>query len=290
MKFYLDFEAAQYTGRIISIGCACENGAKFKSFISLPKGEKVGKEVSELTDITDEMLRSAPTADVVFAQLFEWVRSICKDIPIYYVYGDADKGFLKNTIKKMTDFTAITFASSIINFMEDYSPNIRKHYGILIGLNKVYNLMKNTNDTQRHDALEDAEMLQYIDEHLAEASTELPEELAQKKKEHNDIENWQKQSGKLLKFIHKWEGKKRNYAQTDGELIGPGWYVYSDKKPNKKYYFSTMDCLIAWYVKFNEDGKSVKKQSHVKEVKKNIEDAIKNNVKYKGYYIVRKEV
>lgn len=290
MKFYLDFEAAQYTGRIISIGCACENGAKFKSFISLPKGEKVGKEVSELTGITDEMLRSAPTADVVFAQLFEWVRSICKDIPIYYVYGDADKGFLKNTIKKMTDFTAITFASSIINFMEDYSPNIRKHYGILIGLNKVYNLMKNTNDTQRHDALEDAEMLQYIDEHLAEASTELPEELAQKKKEHNDIENWQKQSDKLLKFIHKWEGKKRNYAQTDGELIGPGWYVYSDKKPNKKYYFSTMDCLIAWYVKFNEDGKSVKKQSHVKEVKKNIEDAIKNNVKYKGYYIVRKEV
>lgn len=290
MKFYLDFEAAQYTGRIISIGCACENGAKFKSFISLPKGEKVGKEVSELTGITDEMLRSAPTADVVFAQLFEWVRSICKDIPIYYVYGDADKGFLKNTIKKMTDFTAITFASSIINFMEDYSPNIKKHYGILIGLNKVYNLMKNTNNTQRHDALEDAEMLQYIDEHLAEASTELPEELTQKKKERNDIEEWQKLSGKLLKFIHKWDGKKRNYAQTDGVLVGPGWCVYSDKKPNKKYYFSTMDCLIAWYIKFNEDGKSVKKQSHVKEVKKNIEDAIKNNVKYKGYYIVRKEV
>lgn len=290
MKFYLDFEAAQYTGRIISIGCACENGAKFKSFISLPKGEKVGKEVSELTGITDEMLRSAPTADVVFAQLFEWVRSICKDIPIYYVYGDADKGFLKNTIKKMKDFTAITFASSIISFMEDYSPNIKKHYGILIGLNKVYNLMKNTNNTQRHDALEDAEMLQYIDEHLAEASTELPEELTQKKKERNDVEEWQKQSGKLLKFIHKWDGKKRNYAQTDGVLVGPGWYVYSDKKPNKKYYFSTMDCLIAWYIKFNEDGKSVKKQSHVKEVKKNIEDAIKNNVKYKGYYIVRKEV
>lgn len=290
MKFYLDFEAAQYTGRIISIGCACENGAKFKSFISLPKGEKVGKEVSELTGITDEMLRSAPTADVVFAQLFEWVRSICKDIPIYYVYGDADKGFLKNTIKKMKDFTAITFASSIINFMEDYSPNIKKHYGILIGLNKVYNLMKNTNNTQRHDALEDAEMLQYIDEHLAEASTELPEELIQKKKERNDIEEWQKLSGKLLKFIHKWDGKKRNYAQTDGELVGPGWCVYSDKKPNKKYYFSTMDCLIAWYVKYNEDGKSVKKQSHVKEIKKNIEDAIKNNVKYKGYYIVRKEV
>lgn len=94
----------------------------------------------------------------------------------------------------------------------------------------------------------------------------------------------------MLKFIHKWEGKKRASAQTDGVLVGPGWYVYNDKNPDKKYYFSTMDCLIAWYVKFNEDGKSVKKQSHVKEIKKNIEHAIKNNVKYRGYYIVRKEV
>ena len=34
MKFYIDFEATQYTENIISIGCVAENGDSFSSLVN----------------------------------------------------------------------------------------------------------------------------------------------------------------------------------------------------------------------------------------------------------------
>lgn len=41
MKFFIDFEALQFNNFIISIGCVCENGNQFSSFIKPPKGKTV---------------------------------------------------------------------------------------------------------------------------------------------------------------------------------------------------------------------------------------------------------
>ena len=72
MKFYLDLEAARFSNYIISIGCVCENGKTFSTFVKLPKKKKVDKFITELTGITNDMLRNAPTADEAFNLLFDF--------------------------------------------------------------------------------------------------------------------------------------------------------------------------------------------------------------------------
>ena len=61
MKFYIDFEATQYTENIISIGCVAENGDSFSSLVNCPY--KVGSFVTQLTGITNDMVSTAPSPD-----------------------------------------------------------------------------------------------------------------------------------------------------------------------------------------------------------------------------------
>ena len=71
MKFYIDFEATQYTENIISIGCVAENGDSFSSLVNCPY--KVGSFVTQLTGITNDMVSAAPSPDEVFTNFFKWI-------------------------------------------------------------------------------------------------------------------------------------------------------------------------------------------------------------------------
>ena len=52
MRFYIDFEATQFSNRIISVGCVCENGNTFKSLV---KPVNKGKITPLLTGLTKDL-------------------------------------------------------------------------------------------------------------------------------------------------------------------------------------------------------------------------------------------
>lgn len=296
MKFYLDFEAAQYTERITSIGCICENGKMFKTYVKLPEGEKVGKEVAALTHLTTDFLNEhGITADEAFKGFYAWVREQGNDTPIYYVYGDSDKHFIEQTMKKMSSLTALTFASSIIYFMKDYSNTVKEHYGVRLGLNKLYNLMKQEENEQKHDALEDAVMLSYIAENLDKISIEMPVETVRKKEKKIEDKAWKNRKNKILNYYHKWEKRKRHHTMktTDGNENDWSYCVYhiSANKQRDKFYFKDFDMLVAWAIKFNFSGYAITKTNDIVKAINTLYEIMdsENHILDNYYYIKNKE-
>lgn len=64
MNYFIDFEATQFSNEIISIGCVNETGEKFSSMVYTDK--KITSFITNLTGITDEMNKAAPSLDDVF--------------------------------------------------------------------------------------------------------------------------------------------------------------------------------------------------------------------------------
>ena len=67
MKYFIDFEAMQFSNEIISVGCVSENGEKFYSLVQPKKAKKITDFITTLTGITYEDLDCAPSADKVFS-------------------------------------------------------------------------------------------------------------------------------------------------------------------------------------------------------------------------------
>lgn len=179
MNFYFDFEASQYTERIISIGVVAENGAAFDTLVKLPEGDKVGDFVSHLTHITDEMLAAedVPTADKAFAKLDLWMLSMSQGSdtsPCFYCYGDSDPRFLRKTVKKMNTYHGIMCATALAELMVDYSPLVKQHLAVKgISLKKLTALVRHVESVeQNHDALDDAYMLKECFEGLGDLTPE----------------------------------------------------------------------------------------------------------------------
>ena len=165
MRFCLDFEAARFSNRIISIGCIAENGAAFYSLVK-PGKKKVDKFITELTGITAEMLAAAPSADEAFNNLMDYLEeNNDHDAPEYYCYGSSDKMFIESTLKHMEDTRACICAQAIAGNLIDYSSTVKKFFVASqdIALRKVYMLIQSKKELiQSHDALEDAKMLQCV--------------------------------------------------------------------------------------------------------------------------------
>ena len=71
MKYFIDFEAQQYTNEIIEIGCVREDGCQFHSLVHPgEKHKKLSGFVKKLTGITQEELNNAPSVDEVFTRFF----------------------------------------------------------------------------------------------------------------------------------------------------------------------------------------------------------------------------
>ena len=123
MKFFIDFEALQYNNFIISIGCVCENGNQFSSFVKPPKGKTVSKFITELTGITDETLADAPSIDEAFNSFYLFIIDNCaitSEKPEYFCYGDTDATFIKDSMKYINDVQIYTFAQALSCSLVDY--------------------------------------------------------------------------------------------------------------------------------------------------------------------------
>ena len=74
MRYFIDFEATQYSDRIISVGCVREDGAAFHSLVN--PNRQLTDFIISLTGITQEMVDAAPSADEVFSDLFNFVKDV----------------------------------------------------------------------------------------------------------------------------------------------------------------------------------------------------------------------
>lgn len=274
MRFFLDFEATQFHGNIISIGCVNEQGQQFKSLVRPPEGDKVSGFIERLTGITNEMLAVAPTADEAFIHFYNYLATNGDDkMPEYYCYGDTDVDFLRHTMNHMTDIYAITLAQALCANLIDYSKDVKTFFVSphRIALRKVYNLIKEEETEQHHDALEDALMLAEVVEKMKK--------------------NCRPEDSAILSAMPKTEkpGYKKapqmfldwpnNMWDADTRADSSNWQICASANGRTKY-FDSLDTATLWAIKYITRGYSPKKTKDVETVAQTIMNRIQTG---KGY-------
>ena len=167
MKYFIDFEATQFSHEIISIGCVREDGEVFKSYVYV-KPSKMSGFITRLTGITKDDVRNAPTSDEVFHNFYEWVKA--DRAAIFYCYGDSDITFIQSNLKRTSDMEATVALQYIHNNLVDFSIEVRKYFGLYkqISLKKLVAYYRGVDEIeQAHDALEDSMFLKEVYEHIA---------------------------------------------------------------------------------------------------------------------------
>ena len=165
MKYFIDFEAQQYTNEIIEIGCVREDGCQFHSLV-FPgeKHKKLSNFVKNLTGITQDELNKAPTVDEVFTRFFYWLGQDGGPAQ-FYCYGTSDPDFVHASMKLATQLMPQAALSLIMCNMKDYSQTVKSHFGLIStpALIKVARYFQNNESLeQTHKAIDDAELLRSI--------------------------------------------------------------------------------------------------------------------------------
>lgn len=274
MNFYVDFEALQFSGRIISIGCINDNGDKFYTLSQPSKqGERLTNFITDLTGITSEMLSNAPTANEAFENFYQYVKSTCDDTaPQFYCYGNCDGDFLRSTGKYLTSFDARMFCNYVRCNLIDYSSTARSYFPSFetLALKKIYSLIKEDNEPQHHNALEDAEMLCVVMKELCNHCTpEDSERLAAMPS--TKFRKPKTNSNRAPEVFINWPANKME-ADT-GATKETNW-LYKWSRGNKTKYFDTFDTMVMWAIKYITQGRSIKNPSDVKKVEKQLSNAI----------------
>lgn len=280
MKVFIDIEANQFSGHMMSIGCACENGETFYSLVALPKGEKPTKFITNLTGITREDLSTASSPDEVFNELASFLKNVSYEEPHFefYCYGNEDPVFINRTIKHMADFQAIILAMSIAGNLIDYSKEVQKYYGNFKSnppsLHNAYSFVIAKENEQKHNALEDAMMLKTVYEKLFKISIpadgekvygkpRVREEIGKKKEIPDYVRVW------LNGNISKWKAPTGN---TGSEML----YC---KIGNKIKKFSSIEEATYWCIVFNGLG-SPKKEDNFNRVAAKVRKALQDGKPY----------
>lgn len=161
MNYFIDFEATQFSNGIISVGCVSENGAEFYTIVNT--NHKVTPFITNLTGITPEKVREAPSQETVFENMFDWV-FVEDTVPHFYCYGNCDKEFVKNNFHDCKSFKAKAMLGYLYTDMQDYSSEVKMHFGLCknIALKKVAEYYLKKDITQTHNSLEDAIMLRLV--------------------------------------------------------------------------------------------------------------------------------
>lgn len=293
MKFYVDFEATQFSERIISIGCVAETGETFKTLVKPANGEQVNQFITDLTGITNEDLDNAPDADTAFLAFFNWIQDITylnmdPDMPEYFCYGDCDKRFIKKTMKYMTNVTAYTFAVSMSTLMVDFSSIVKDYFKAKskIGLKRIYTLLLAEEVVQHHDALEDAVMLQYVADNLETKAA--PEDFVNLP----PTEKTKPPRTKAPEIFLEWPASPKDMFKADTRADSTNWKVCAIAPTNATKYFDSMETACLWVIKYLIQGRSPRKKDDLRHVEKRIinNSHINNTNKYCGFKWHIKEV
>ena len=271
MKFYLDFEATRFSNRIISIGCVAENGKTFYTLVKPGKKKKVDKFITELTGITNEMLAEAPSADQAFAQLADWFEENSSGIaPEFYCYGDSDAVFIQHTLADMEDTKACLCAMAIGGNLIDYAGVVKKFFVAKsdMALRKVYMLIQAKQElVQKHDALEDAPMLQCVVENL---------ETKCKPEDKDTILAMPSQpkpkTKKAPTLFQEWNAAPKWEADTRADENS--WmFKCKDQHSGDVKYFNSAETAALWVIKYIARNVSPKNADAVRKIESAITSA-----------------
>jgi DNA polymerase III epsilon subunit-like protein len=222
------------------------------------------------------MLVNAQSADEAFNQLFDFIElNSDGTVPTYYCYGNTDADFIAHTVKYMIDTRACICAQAIKGNLIDYASIVKNFFHVNhdLALCKVYMLIKSQTDlVQKHDALEDALMLQTVvnslyrkckpedkDTIMAMPSQKKPKVV---KKAPLIFNSWNNQS--------KWEAA----IPADEDI----WvYRCIDIQTGKIKYFDSINTAALWVIKYIAKNTSPKNSDNVNRIKNAILNANKNN-------------
>lgn len=273
MNFFIDFEAHQPSNHILSIGCVATKESDYFYRICQCPNEKVSNFITELTGITQDIINQQGVSyNEAFCQLFDYIKIFQIDnvAPKFYVYGNEDSTFIKATLKYLTNPVAYATASMVLAGMVDLSQSVCQHLMTNgISLKRALELVRQEEVVQRHNALDDAIML----EELAENFKNL--EPINDKPVHNKQyieakakENTYRQLAQ--KFI---EGQyRRDNAPTGDEN---NWAFKWSYKGKDKYFFDTMTFGV-WYARYFQNVSKTNVKA-MKIIDNSIKSAIKNN-------------
>ena len=160
MNFYIDFEATQPEQEIISIGVVADNGMTFHSLVR-PQFSSVSKYISDMTGITQEDVEKAYDLNIVMADFYSFCYTQEPSLAKwkFYSYGDSDVEFLKHSLRNVFGENPLIITALMIATMKDYSKDVTKYFHGTTSLNKAFNYLKELDNKQKHNALEDAKML-----------------------------------------------------------------------------------------------------------------------------------
>jgi DNA polymerase III epsilon subunit-like protein len=275
MEFFIDFEATQYSDRIINIGCIASNGATFSTLVKpARRKDKVTKFITELTGITNEMLATAPSADEAFNAFFDFVlENSPKEPNQFYCYGNCDTTFIERTMHDMTDTRATTFAKRLQHSLIDYATFVKNYFRMDndIALKKVYALILEDEVEQHHNALEDAQMLFTVAKNLqTKCVPEDKKKIAAMPKTVKPIPNAKNRLKKAPEKFVNWPADKWD-ADTGADETN--WVVCGGIN-NRVKYFDSMDTAVLWVMRYLSKGMSPKNLTHYDIVRSKLEKGI----------------
>ena len=253
MKYFLDFEANQFTDRIISIGCIAENGNTYSTLVN-PK-EPIKEFIINLTGINDELVSNAPNIEIAIKNLYNFIIKNKDNEPdFFFVYGNCDKKFLRRAAKDINNIELSMFLGLLRHSLIDYSKYVSSFFGVKqpIGLKKVLNYLEDKSEIQEHDALQDAIMLKDLVDKL---NNMVPE---------NFKEN---------PFLNK-EKEAKEKQNTH--------YIMIDYVTNKDLEFNSFSQMLNY--RYNKLNAKVRANCKKENLGRKIKRAIRKQEKYDGFY------
>ena len=223
MRYFIDFEATQFTNEIISIGCVKETGETFYSLVKVDKN-KMTNFIINLTGITKEDIEKAPTADEVFDNFYDWI-AVDNEKAIFYCYGNSDLTFILKNLNNSGTLKSQISLSLLRSNLIDYSKRVINHFGLIksIALKKVVAYYRGVEEIeQNHDSLEDALFLKEIYEHISKeeevVSCPFPEYSSDNYKEIDEL-NFKILSLKRQVFFNNNDFKLAIFKSKKGKLL-----------------------------------------------------------------------
>lgn len=283
MNFYVDFEATQFSHCVLSIGCVSETGTTFETLVNSEGNEGVTEFITKLTGLTPEMVANAPTPDQAFNLFREFVEEESGDEDAkFFCYGDSDKVFLQKTLRFMKDETAMEFVCHVKDSLVNYQKNVSTYFHSPnnVSLKKLYNFIQQENEKQKHDALEDAKMLQLVHEKLMDVCA--PTDLAQVEAMPAVQERHFPEPKKAPELFTSWNGQDKWKVNTEANETSFKVKCVDLFSPGRVKYFKNTYIAALWVLKYFTRGMTPKKESHVQTVKNLILAAIQSNQPYYG--------
>lgn len=271
MKYFIDFEATQFSEEIISVGCIREDGETFYSLVAPVEG-KITPFITNLTGITAEMLKDAMSPDTVFEKFYDWAFADISENPEFFCWGNSDASFLRHTFKRTTSYKARVaigyMTAGVIDYAKRFCQRIKAKQ---CGLVKAYNGLIDENKEQNHNSLDDAVMLYEVYQVVEVSETDY---LRDRMKNYIALKSVKKEVEK--------EPESSEVVKWNCRGFSNGTICIINNKKEALYNFPTLKEAIDWVMNnfVPADQREVVKRDTLS---KNIKKAYTNGSMYCGY-------